>query len=493
MLCEEDLVEEVKLVGKDDEKEENVQQQQQQQQEMLQAANVLLEAGNEPLPEKLGWVTQQVLLEVLPPAAAPPSLTSPPCPAKMPCAGLTWSATTTPRADRAPQADESAAGGDCAQFHPLAGRGRPIRQSDCDTSRFNCALSATVDGPREAIAHVVLDLHMEDLGAMKLIGTGSSCEVFSCLFRGKQAAVKIRRRDLSSRLLLAVEWGLVEEIGFLAQLQTHPHIVQLFGAGVSKSRGPFIVMERLFMSLKRVTARDEKNHGDTGRSIWRSSLLHQLKRTFLPRARLRHPSTKRRLLWVHQAAEVSGIVFVVVLAILLCDCALTPLLMQAIAYMHRGLSHGSVLMHRDIKPSNLGVSYDGNLKLMDFGLSRVIESASGGLGEVYDMSGCTGSLRYMAPEVALCQRYNETLDVYSWAMVTVELLSRSSPPFRGYTMDEFFSHVVHGSKRPTLPAEFPVELCSLLNDCWQTTIQARPSMSEVAHRMRAVRSFWLQR
>jgi serine/threonine protein kinase len=372
---------------------------------------------------------------------------------------------------------------------PIDFRERPVRQSCCDSFHFNNTLS-----PEGQPTGLKVDIHLHDLGEMTLIGKGASCEVFSCVYKGKSAAVKIRRRDLCSRLLLAVEWGLVEEIGLLAQLQTHPHIVQLFGAGLSKSRGPFIVMERLFMSLKRVTVHDEKNHRDTGWSFWRNRMLYPLKRTFLPRAKLKHPSTKRRLLWMQQAAEVSGIVLV--LALYSGTVRLRyyySLLMQALAYAHRGLPGGNVMLHRDIKPSNLGISYDGNLKLMDFGLARVIESASGGLGEVYDMSGCTGSLRYMAPEVALCQRYNETLDVYSWAMVTVELLSRSSPPYRGYTTDEFFSYVVRGSKRPTLPAEFPVELRNLLNDCWQTTIQARPSMSDVTHRIQAVPNFRLMR
>lgn len=56
---------------------------------------------------------------------------------------------------------------------------------------------------------------------------------------------------------------------------------------------------------------------------------------------------------------------------------------------------------------------DGTVKLIDFGLARIVENASVS-NDVYEMSGETGSLRYMAPEVADCQPYNQKADVYSF-------------------------------------------------------------------------------
>jgi serine/threonine protein kinase len=49
------------------------------------------------------------------------------------------------------------------------------------------------------------------------------------------------------------------------------------------------------------------------------------------------------------------------------------------------------------KPDNLGFTIDGTLKLLDFGLARVVENANANSNELYAMSGETGSLRYMAP------------------------------------------------------------------------------------------------
>ncbi|KAL3809902.1 hypothetical protein ACHAXA_008554 [Cyclostephanos tholiformis] len=65
-------------------------------------------------------------------------------------------------------------------------------------------------------------------------------------------------------------------------------------------------------------------------------------------------------------------------------------LAEALAYLHGRAIPNVMVLHRDLKPDNI-VS-----------------------DEVYEMSGETGSLRYMAPEVADCQPYNQKADVYSF-------------------------------------------------------------------------------
>ena len=57
----------------------------------------------------------------------------------------------------------------------------------------------------------------------------------------------------------------------------------------------------------------------------------------------------------------------------------------------------------DLKPDTIGFTEDMKLKLFDFGLMICVKRpilAS----DVYQMSGCTGSLRYMAPEVSPAER-----------------------------------------------------------------------------------------
>merc|ERR1719232_2303056 len=53
--------------------------------------------------------------------------------------------------------------------------------------------------------------------------------------------------------------------------------------------------------------------------------------------------------------------------------------------------------------------------------------------DTYQMSGKTGSLRYMAPEVAKEKPYNETVDVYSLAILAWQIFEMDIP-FRGYSI-----------------------------------------------------------
>lgn len=62
------------------------------------------------------------------------------------------------------------------------------------------------------------------------------------------------------------------------------------------------------------------------------------------------------------------------------------------------------------------------------------------------MTGWTGSLRYMAPEVALNSPYNEKVDVYSFAIIAWSLLTQKVP-FQDFRKDQFIIRVVNGGQR----------------------------------------------
>jgi serine/threonine protein kinase len=75
---------------------------------------------------------------------------------------------------------------------------------------------------------------------------------------------------------------------------------------------------------------------------------------------------------------------------------------------------GSMVLHRDLKPDNIGFTLNGDVKIIDFGLAKIVDNASTTSEDSYEMSGETGSLRYMAPEVADSHPYNHKADVYSF-------------------------------------------------------------------------------
>jgi serine/threonine protein kinase len=87
---------------------------------------------------------------------------------------------------------------------------------------------------------------------------------------------------------------------------------------------------------------------------------------------------------------------------------------SAMEYCQTSAIPGSMVLHRDLKPDNIGFTLNGEVKVIDFGLAKVVDNASTESDDVYTMSGETGSLRYMAPEVADSLPYNHKSDVYSF-------------------------------------------------------------------------------
>lgn len=80
------------------------------------------------------------------------------------------------------------------------------------------------------------------------------------------------------------------------------------------------------------------------------------------------------------------------------------------------------ILHRDIKPSNIFVSDSGEFKLGDFGVSRSLDSANGGVT-------IAGTLNYMAPELNRGQSVSFRSDIYSLGLVLYRLCNANRPPF----------------------------------------------------------------
>jgi serine/threonine protein kinase len=130
----------------------------------------------------------------------------------------------------------------------------------------------------------------------------------------------------------------------------------------------------------------------------------------------------------------------------------------------------------------IGFTLDGTVKLLDFGLAKIIENTNVDTDEVYAMSGETGSLRYMAPEVADCLPYNFSADVYSFGIILWELNSMKKP-FDGLNRDSFYERIVHGGERPPLNRKWPGDLTSLMSECWDADMHNRPRFRDIVRRL----------
>jgi serine/threonine-protein kinase len=96
----------------------------------------------------------------------------------------------------------------------------------------------------------------------------------------------------------------------------------------------------------------------------------------------------------------------------------------------KGLSaaHSHNIVHRDIKPSNIIITNDGLVKIVDFGLARVVASAS-----ATQSISLTGTLPYMAPEQIIGEPVDQRSDVWALGVILVQMLTGSHPFVRPNT------------------------------------------------------------
>jgi len=126
----------------------------------------------------------------------------------------------------------------------------------------------------------------------------------------------------------------------------------------------------------------------------------------------------------------------------------------------------------------------GDIKLFDLGMARdlaVLEPDEEGL---YHLSCMTGSLRYMAPCVALGKRYNEACDVYSYAILLWQMLSLETPFKDHKGQQEFIEKVCIHGERPPIPNSWSKPLQQMLQSAWHDEYKQRPDMACVRRVLR---------
>ncbi|XP_057417439.1 serine/threonine-protein kinase STY13-like [Lotus japonicus] len=147
----------------------------------------------------------------------------------------------------------------------------------------------------------------------------------------------------------------------------------------------------------------------------------------------------------------------------------------------RGLSylHSQKIVHRDVKTENMLLDKTRTVKIADFGVARVEASNPN------DMTGETGTLGYMAPEVLNGNPYNRKCDVYSFGICLWEIYC-CDMPYPDLSFSEITSAVVRQNLRPEIPRCCPSSLANVMKKCWDATPDKRPEMDEVVSMMEAI-------
>ncbi|CAK0878587.1 unnamed protein product [Prorocentrum cordatum] len=167
---------------------------------------------------------------------------------------------------------------------------------------------------------------------------------------------------------------------------------------------------------------------------------------------------------------------------------------RALCFLH---NCSSPIIHRDLKPMNLLLTKNNDLKVTDFGISKIVRPtlADQSADRAPMMTGGVGTWRYMAPEVVRAEQYTDRADIYSFALI-MWFMSTGLQPFvdqfgpdaelvlrdylRGNEPRPGFSSAggLMGGSRST-----PARLRQLVQDCWHRRADARPSAHQCTERL----------
>ncbi|MEM1089128.1 MAG: serine/threonine-protein kinase [Pseudomonadota bacterium] len=111
-------------------------------------------------------------------------------------------------------------------------------------------------------------------------------------------------------------------------------------------------------------------------------------------------------------------------------------------------AHSRLVLHRDIKPTNILVTEAGEVRLLDFGIAKLLvdEETAGGEDALTRPGEHLMTLRYASPEQVRGEALDVTCDVYSLGVVLFELLTGSAP-FDAKSQWELSEQIVHQPPR----------------------------------------------
>jgi Tol biopolymer transport system component len=136
-------------------------------------------------------------------------------------------------------------------------------------------------------------------------------------------------------------------------------------------------------------------------------------------------------------------------------------------------AHAAGIVHRDLKPENLMVSSDGFVKILDFGLAKLVEPKTEHASEALTMAGARtqsgivlGTVGYMSPEQASGTPLDFRSDQFSLGVILYEMVTGRRAFARATAVDTL-SAILHDEPEPvaTLRAETPLPLRWLIERC----------------------------
>lgn len=259
-------------------------------------------------------------------------------------------------------------------------------------------------------------------------------------------AIKKLHTDLDKDGTIKGIMDLALEAKFLSALD-HPHIIKIRGVAVVEplSKGYFVILDRLYNTLEAQCLK----WGMKKRTTSGVGKVFDMK------------GKKKQDLLI----ERIGVAY---------DIA------SAVNHLHK-----LGIVYRDLCPDNVGFDVRGSVKIFDFGLAKELSLSTKLPDGNYKLTGYTGSIRYMAPEVMKCEPYNQTADVFSFGVLQWYIMS-CQIPYKQFTIKMYERCIVQNGARPTINKNWPKGISSLMSDCWLHDAKKRPDMETARKRLRDV-------
>ncbi|KFK38121.1 hypothetical protein AALP_AA3G072400 [Arabis alpina] len=270
-----------------------------------------------------------------------------------------------------------------------------------------------VDSDSDSLEYEIL---WDDLTIGEQIGQGSCGTVYHGLWFGSDVAVKVfSKQEYSEEVIKSFK----QEVLLMKRLR-HPNVLLFMGAVTTPVRlcivSEFLPRGSLFRLLQRSTSKLD----------WRRRIL--------------------------MAVDIA----------------------RGMNYLH---NCSPPIIHRDLKSSNLLVDRNWNVKVADFGLSRIkhetyLTSKSG-----------KGTPQWMAPEVLRNESADEKSDIYSFGVVLWELATEKIP-WETLNSMQVIGAVGFMNQRLEIPKDIDPRWIAIMESCWHSDTKLRPTFQELMEKLR---------